>query len=474
MTQSGSRTAWTLAITALGLFMAALDNLVVTFALPTIQRELHATVQQLEWTVNAYTLTFAVLLLTGAALGDRYGRRRMFVIGLVIFTIASAGAALSTSIEALIAFRALQGAGGAIVTPLSLTLLSDAFPAEKRGAAIGAWSGIGGLAIAIGPLVGGAIVTGIAWEWIFWVNVPIGIVIAPLAALRLRESYGPHNKLDPVGVVLASVGMFGIVYGVIRASQIGWTSTEVVLILVLGGLITAAFVLWQRRSKAPMLPLRFFRSRAFTSINVVSLLMYFGMFGSLFLLSQYLQIAHHYSAIAAGVRTLPWTAMPMLVSPIAGVLAERYGSRWIVATGLALQAGSLAWMAVILDPDVPYVELVLPFVMGGVGMSLAFPPLSLVVLSAVKPEEEGQASGANNAIRELGGVFGIAVLATIFVAYGGYQPPERFTQGLEPALWVGAAVVGVSALVALLIPRQPRIVSEPGAAPAPASRAFIG
>jgi EmrB/QacA subfamily drug resistance transporter len=432
--------------------MAALDNLVVTFALPTIKRDLHASVQQLEWTINAYTLTYAVLLLTGAALGDRFGRRRIFIIGLAIFTAASAGAALSANIESLIGFRALQGAGGAIVTPLSLTLLSGAFPAERRGAAIGAWAGIGGLAIAIGPLVGGAIVTGIAWQWIFWVNVPIGVVTAPLAVARLRESHGPYARLDLIGLVLASAGLFGIVFGVIRGSEIGWTAGQVVLSFAAGAALMAAFAVWQLRSPAPMLPLRFFRSRAFSTINSVSLLMYFGLFGSIFLLSQYLQVAHGYSAVGAGVRTLPWTGMPMVIAPIAGVLTERLGGRPVVSIGLMLQAASLAWLAAIVSPDVAYADLVLPLIMGGVGMSLAFPPLSLVVLSAVRPEEEGQASGANNAIRELGGVFGVAILATIFVAYGSYRSPNDFVNGVVPALWVGVGVVGSAILVALALP----------------------
>lgn len=451
----------TLLVTGVGLFMAALDNLVVTFALPTIKEDLDASVQQLEWTVNAYTLTFAVLLLTGAALGDRFGRRRTFVFGLLLFTAASAGAALSTNIESLIAFRALQGFGGAILTPLSLTLLSDAFPAEKRGAAIGAWSGIGGLAVALGPLVGGAVVTGLDWQWIFWINVPIGLVLAPVAALRLRESYGPHPALDIPGLVLASTGLFGIVYGVIRGSDIGWSSGEVVAALFIGALLTVLFVLWELRTRTPMLPMRFFRNRAFSSINVVSLLMYFGMFGSIFLLSQYLQAAQGYSALAAGVRTLPWTAMPMIVSPLAGMLAEKIGGRPIVAVGVAMQAVALGWLAATLSPDQPYSELIAPFLIGGVGMSLSFPVLSLVVLGAVRQEEEGQASGANNAIRELGGVFGVAVLATVFLAYGGYSTPELFTDGIGPAMWVGAVVVGLSTLFALLIPK-----TQPAAAPA--------
>ena len=449
------RTMWTLIITGLGLFMASLDNLVVTFALPTMKSDLHASVQQLEWTVNAYTLTFAVMLLTGAALGDRFGRRKLFIVGLVIFTAASAGAALSSNIETLIAARAVQGLGGAIITvPLSLTLLSSAF--QPRNAALRSVSGPGsaGFAIALGPLIGGAIVEGIAWEWIFWVNVPIGLVAIPLAALRLRESRGPYGRLDLVGALLASTGLFGIVFGIIRGSSIGWSQNQVTIALAAGSAILGLFIVWELRTPAPMLPMRFFRSRAFSSINAVSFLMYFGMFGTIFLLSQYLQVAHGYSPLAAGLRTLPWTAMPILVSPLAGVLAERIGGRPLVTLGVALQAGSLAWIATIISPTIPYVHLVPALVMSGVGMSLAFPPLSLVALSAVRPEEEGQASGANNALRELGGTFGIAVLTTVFVTYGSYLTPDLFTDGLVRAMWVGVAVLMLAALVGLLVPRK--------------------
>jgi EmrB/QacA subfamily drug resistance transporter len=467
MTQQ-PRIIWTLVVTGLALFMAALDNLVVTFALPTIKRDLHASVQQLEWTVNAYTLTFAVLLLTGAALGDRFGRRRMFVLGVVIFTVASAVAALSSSIEMLIATRAVQGFGGAMVTPLSLTLLSDAIPSEKRGAAIGAWSGIGGLAVAIGPLVGGAIVTGIAWQWIFWVNVPIGAAVAPIAAIRLRESRGPHGRLDLAGLALVSAGLFGIVFGVIRGSQIGWSSAQVIVALAAGVALTLLFVVWESRTPTPMLPMRFFRSRAFSAINAVSLLMYFGLFGSIFLLSQFLQVAQGYSALDAGLRTLPWTGMAVLISPFAGILAERIGARPVVTVGLALQTGSLGWLAAVVSPGVAYSHLVLPFLLGGIGMSLTFPPLSLVSLSAVKPEEEGQASGVNNALRELGGVFGVAVLATIFVTYGSYATPHSFVNGIHPALWVGTAIVGSSIVAALLLPRQRRPEQAPALLEKPA------
>jgi len=453
-------TIWTFAITSVALFMTTLDNLVVTTALPVIHRDLHASLSGLEWTVNAYTLTFAVFLITGAALGDRFGRRRMFVVGLAIFTAGSAAAALAPSIEALIVARAIQGFGGAIVLPLTLTILSAAVPAERRGLALGAWGGISGLAVALGPLVGGAVVQGISWQWIFWLNVPIGLVLIPLAALRLKESRGPNDALDLPGVGLASAGLFGIVWGLVRGNSVGWGSAEIVFSLVAGAVVLALFVLWELRTDEPMLPLRFFRNRTFTSANVASLLMFFGMFGSIFLLAQFFQTVQGYSPLDAGLRVLPWTAMPIFVAPIAGALSDRIGGRPLMATGLALQATGLAWIAMVGSPTVAYSSLVVPFVLSGIGMALYFAPVANVVLSSVRPEEEGQASGANNAIRELGGVFGVAVLASVFAHYGGYGSGQTFVDGLGPALYVGAAAVAVGALASLGVARKVRRPTE--------------
>ena len=315
--QAKTKTRWTFAITSVALFMVVLDNLVVSTALPVIRTDLGASIEQLEWTVNAYTLTFAVFLLTGAALGDRFGRRRMFIIGLGLFTAASAAAALAPSMEALIAARAVQGIGGAIVTPLTLTILSAAFPAEKRGVALGAWSGIAGLAVAAGPLVGGAVVDGIAWQWIFWLNVPIGLAVLPLARM-LDESHGPDKALDLPGLALASGGLLGLVWGLVHGNSDGWSSPQIVASLAVGVVLLAAFVAWEARAKEPMLPLRFFENRAFSAANGASLAMYFGMFGSIFLLSQFFQTAQGYSPFESGLRVLPWTAMPMIVAPIAG------------------------------------------------------------------------------------------------------------------------------------------------------------
>jgi EmrB/QacA subfamily drug resistance transporter len=461
MTSKRTTTIWTFAITSMALFMLTHDNLVVMTALPVIRTNLHASLTQLEWTVNAYTLTFAVLLLTGAALGDRLGRRLMFVVGLGIFTAGSAAAALSGSATVLDLSRALQGVGGAIVTPLTLTILSAAVPREKRGLALGAWGGIGGLAVALGPLVGGAVVEGLSWQWIFWLNVPIGLVLTPLALTRLTESRGPAGRLDLPGLVLASAGLFGIVWGLVRGNSVGWGSPEIVGALTVGAVVLALFVLWELRAKAPMLPMRFFRSRTFALTNVASLFMFFGMFGSIFLLAQFFQTVQGYSPLQAGLRILPWTAMPIFIAPVAGALSDRIGGQRIMGVGLALQAAGLAWIASVSTPTVPYADLVAPFFLSGIGMALFFAPVANVVLSAVRPQEEGQASGAQNAIRELGGVFGVAVLASIFTHYGGYGLPQEFVDGLRPAVAVGAAIVGLGALAAFAIPRRPRRAEDP-------------
>ena len=456
-------TIWTFVITSVALFMATLDNLVVTTSLPVIRTDLGASIEDLEWTVNAYTLSFAVFLLMGAALGDRFGRRRLFVIGLGIFTAASVAAALAPSVEALIAARAVQGLGGAIVTPLTLTILSAAVSPEKRGVAFGAWGGIGGLAVASGPLVGGAVVEGISWQWIFWLNVPIGLVLIPLAYFRLKETYGPATRLDIPGLVLASTGLFGIVWGLVRGNAVGWSSPEIVGSLLVGALLTIAFVVWELSAPAPMLPMRFFRSRAFSAANAASLFMFFGMFGSIFLLAQFLQTVQGYGPLDAGLRILPWTAMPIFIAPIAGALSDRIGGRPLMATGLALQALGLGWLAAVSTPTVPYAQLVPAFVVSGIGMALFFAPVANVVLSSVLAREEGQASGANNAIRELGGVFGVAVLASVFSSYGGYESGQAFVDGLVPAIWVGAIVVALGAVAALFIPRKQRAAEAPAA-----------
>jgi EmrB/QacA subfamily drug resistance transporter len=448
-----NRTLWTLALTATALFMVVLDNLVVATALPVIRVDLDATIEELEWTVNAYTLTFAVFLLTGAALGDRFGRRRMLALGIALFTVASAGAALAPTMEALITARAIQGIGGAMVMPLTLTILSDAFPAERRGIALGLWGAVGGIAVASGPLVGGLVIEGLSWQWIFWLNVPIGIALLVPTLRRLRETNGPDKALDLPGLALVSVGLLGLVWALVNGNSNGWTSVGILGALTVGVGSLVAFVAWEVRTPEPMLPMRFFRKRAFAAANAAALFMNFGMFGAIFLLVQFFQTAQGYSPLEAGLRILPWTLMPMVVAPIAGALSDRIGGRGLMATGLALQALGLGWSAAVMHATVAYSSVVLPFVVTGIGMGMFFAPLANVVLGSVRGEEEGKASGANSAVREVGGVLGVAVLASIFARTGGYATPETFVDGLVPATFVGAGVVAIGALLALVVPR---------------------
>src|SRR5215471_3722936 len=427
-----TRTIWTFVITSTALFMVTLDNLVVTTAIPVIRKDLSASLSSLEWTVNAYTLTFAVRLLTGAALGDRFGRRRIFALGLSIFTAGSIAAALAPSVEFLNVARAVQGVGGAIVMPLTLTILSAAVPAEKRG-----------LALAFGPLVGGAVVQGISWQWIFWLNVPIGLVLIPLALSRLTETYGPEGKLDLPGLGLVSAGLFGIVWGLVRGNPLGWGSPQIVAALTIGALLV-----WELRAEHPMLPMRFFRNSTFSLANLASLFMYFGMFGSIFLLAQFFQTVQGYSPFGSGLRILPWTLAPMFVAPVAGALSDRIGGARLMGIGLLLQSAGLGAIAAIATPTTPYSHLVLPFMASGIGMAMFWAPVANVILAAVRKEEEGQASGTQNAIRELGGVFGVAVLASIWSHYGSYANGTTFVDGMTPAIWVGAMIVGLGAVAA--------------------------
>ncbi|MEV7561268.1 MFS transporter [Streptomyces sp. NPDC089795] len=445
---------WALILTGVASFMAALDNLVVTTALPAIREDLGGKLEDLEWTVNAYTLTFAVLLMFGAALGDRFGRRRLFIVGLAIFTGASAAAALSPGIDALIAARAVQGIGAAIMMPLTLTLLTAAVPAARRGMALGIYGAVTGLAVASGPLIGGSLTEHISWQWIFWLNVPIGLALIPLARLRLAESTAPDARLDIPGTLLISGGLFGIVYALVNANSEGWTSATVLTGLIVGAALVGGFIHHGFHNANPMLPMRLFRDRGFLGINLAGLLMFLGMFGSIFLLSQFLQGVAGYSPTEAGLRMLPWTGMPMIVAPLAGILSDRIGGRPVVAAGLAFQALGLGWFAAILSADVSYAAQLPPLILSGIGMALYFAPAANVLMSTVAPADQGRASGANTALREVGGALGVAVLASVFSAQGGYESPQAFTDGTVPALCIGAGAVALAAGLALLVPRR--------------------
>ncbi|WEH40466.1 MFS transporter [Streptomyces sp. NBC_01218] len=444
----------TMTVTAIATFMVSLDQLVVTTALTKIRESLHTGLQGLEWTVNAYTLTFAVFLLTASALAERFGRRRLFMIGIVLFTGASALAALAPSIGVLIAARAIQGLGSAIVLPLSLTLLSAAVPPSKRGAALGVWGGVGGLGVALGPVIGGFITESASWQWIFWLNVPIGIVLLALSFSWLTESHGPVARLDLVGTVLACLGLFGVVVSIIRGDSAGWTSAQT-LGTGLGGLaLLVAFAVWETRTPHPMLPMRLFSGRAFTTVNLLSLFMFFGMFGSIFLITQYLQTALGYSPFAAGLRFLAWTGVVLIAAPLGGGLSDKIGGKPIIVAGLVLQSVGLLWLALGITTGSSFPDLVPAFLCNGFGMGLYFGPSGNVVMGSVRREEEGIASGANNAIRELGGVFGVAVLAAVFAGQGGYDTKAHYVHGLHAALWVGFVFVALGAVTAMLLPKD--------------------
>jgi EmrB/QacA subfamily drug resistance transporter len=445
-----------LAAVGIPTFMVTLDNLVVTNALPVIKGELGASLSDLQWFVNAYTLSFAALLLTAAAIGDRLGRRRMFLVGITLFTLASAACALATEPWMLTAFRAIQGIGAAAVMPLSLTLLAGAVPEKQRSAAIGIWGGISGLGVAVGPVVGGAVVDGLNWQWIFWLNVPVGVFAVVLAARVLTESRGTAKRLDLLGLVLATAGVLSIVWGVVHGADDGWTSGTVLGSLIAGVVLLAAFVGWERRTAAPMLPLRLFSVRSFSVVNVVSFTFSVGVFGSVFLLAQFFQVVQHYTPFQSGVRTLPWTAAPLVVAPIAGLIVDRVGPRTLIVIGQFFLAGALGWIALITSATVQYGDFVVPFVLAGVGMGLTFAPSASVVMNSASDADRGVASGTNNTIREVGVAMGVAVLASVFASAGSYESPVRYADGLVPAVWTGAAIVAVGAVVALLLPGRRR------------------
>ena len=441
------RAGWTLILASLGAFLTALDVVVVATALPTMRLQLHASLADLEWTINAYNLVFACLILTGAALGDRFGRRRGYVTGLLIFTAGSALAAMSTTPGALIAARILQGAGAALAMPLTLTLISDAFPVEKRGAAIGIWGGVSGLGVAAGPIVGGAIVQGLSWEWIFWLNVPVGIVVAALSAVKLRESYGPRPSLDVPGLVLVGAGFFALTWAAVKAPSVGWGSVEVIGMLIAGIACLAGFLAWEGRARMPMLPLAYFRRPAFSSANGVAFFQFVSLLGSLFMVTQLFQIGLGYSPLGAGLRILVWMAMPMIVAPVAGALADRYGNKPFMMLGLFMQGAGLAWLAAMVKPGVGYPPLIGPLLVSGIGVSMCFPTVANAVVGSVPLEDSGVAAGTNSAFRELGGVFGIAIVAAVFAANGSYASRVSFLHGFRPAILV-AALVPVLGLVA--------------------------
>ena len=451
---------WVLILTSVASLMVALDVTVVSTALSTIRLHLHASISQLEWTVNAYALSFAVLLMTGAALGDRLGRRRVFAAGLALFAAASAACAVSPSVGWLITARAVQGVGAAVIAPTSLALLSGAFPPERRGQALGIFGGITGLAVVAGPVVGGAVTQGLAWQWIFWLNVPIGLVAIPLVLTRMDESFGPRAALDVPGLGLVTGAALGIVWGLVRGNTSGWGSVEVLGALVAGVLLGILFVTWELRATTPMLPMRLFTARGFAAGNASGFLMFGALFSAVFFMAQFFQTSLGQSPLAAGLRLIPWTGTVFIVAPIAGALVDRIGERPLMVAGLLMQAGGLAWVALIARTDVPYAQMVAPLAIAGVGISMALPAAQNAVMGSVAPTEIGKASGTFSMMRQLGGAFGLAIAVAVFSGAGSYLSPGAFSNGFAPAIAVSASISLLGALAGAWVPVR-QIVSGP-------------
>ena len=457
---------WVLALTSVASFMAALDAMVVATALGTIRLDLGASIEALEWTVNAYNLSFAVLLLTGAALGDRFGRRRLFAIGLGLFVAASAACALAGNVVWLIAARAFQGAGAALVMPLAMALLSAVFAREERGRALGVFSGITGLALIGGPVIGGIVVAGLAWQWIFWINVPIGLILILLVLGRVPESFGAPQRLDVVGLALVTIAAFGIVWGLMRGNDVGWTNAEVVAVILTAVVLAAAFVAWEQRAGEPMVPIRLFRARAFSSGIAASFLFYASMYSVVFFLPQFFQTGQGFDPLSAALRLLPWTATLFVFAPLAGSLVNRLGERPLVVGGLLMQAMGIAWVSLIAGPELAFVHLLAPLILAGAGVSVAMPAAQSAVLGAVAPNEVGKASGIFNTLRFLGGTFGIALAVAVFAATGNVVGERAFSVGFAAALAVAAVLSLAAAIAALALPARREVAIDPANAKA--------
>lgn len=464
---------WVVIAASLPMFMATLDNLVMTNALPVLHTELGASIEELQWFVNAYTLTFASLILVASALGDRFGRRTAFVVGIVAFGLGSALAALSGDPAQLIAARAIQGLGAAGVMPLSLALISGAVAPARRPLAIGIWGGISGLGVAVGPLVGGAVMEGWNWQAIFWLNVPVAIIAIPLALWALPNTFGDRARIDVVGALLAGGGVLALVHAIVRGNDDGWGSASVVIELAVGALLVVAFLGWQMRTRSPLVPLRLFRDRSFSVTNIVGFAFSFGTFGAVFLLIQFLQVVQGSSPFEAALQTTPWTLAPMIVAPLAGIFAPRIGTRALMIAGLLLQAIALAWIAATMSADVAYATLVPPFVFAGVGMGLVFAPSATALLATLDIVDHAKASGVNSTVREIGLALGTAVMTAIFVGAGGQLVPDLYVDAARPAIFVGSAVLLVAAGLGILLPagRSPRTPVEVEAASAEPSLA---
>ncbi|WP_036570777.1 MFS transporter [Nocardioides sp. URHA0032] len=449
---------WVIVLTSIGSFMAAIDTLVVATAIPTIRGDLHASLPQLEWTVNAYNLSLAVLLVPAAVLGDRLGRARCYAAGIGLFALASLGCAVADGAGVLIAMRAFQGAGGALVLTLGLALLTGAFPAERRGQAVGLYSAVTGIAVACGPLLGGLVVGGLDWHWIFWVNVPIGLVAVPLVLRYVPEVRVPDSTLDVPGAALLGAGCFALVWALVRSATEGWSAPEVLGITGTGVVLLGSFAAWERRAAHPLIPAALLTRRGFSAGNVAAFLTLASLFSAVFFYGQLLQFGYGDSALEAGARLMAWTGTFIVVAPFAGALADRIGERPLLATGLAIQSLAMLWFATTVTAGGDYLDALGPFVVGGIGVSMAVPCGQSAVVGSVEDRDVGTASGVNATMRELGGVFGVALTVAVFGAYGGYGSPQDFVDGFRPALLTAAGLSALGALTGLALPARRRSV----------------
>jgi EmrB/QacA subfamily drug resistance transporter len=455
-----SRLGWVLGLTSTAYFMVVLDSTVVLTALPSMQHDLHASLASLQWTVNAYGIAFAAGLITAAALGDRFGRRLIFNLGLIVFTLTSAACALAHGATELIAARTVQGLGAAAVMPLSLTILTSTFPQQRRGLIVGIYGGLAGLAIAGGPLIGGAFTEGLDWHWIFWLNVPIGLVAAALASRVLPESRGAQTRLDLAGVALVTAGVVAIVWALVRANDVGWSSPEIIGTLVAGSALLAGFLAWENRAVQPLVPLRLFRNRAFATGNATTFFMSGATFAAAFLIIQQFQFARGYSPVSTGLRLLPFFATPMLISPIAGAVSDRVGRRSVMITGLTLQALGFAWVAAHGSLTTGWIDLTLALLIAGVGISMALPTVPTAVLNAVAAPDMGTASGINQMAQRLGTVFAIAISSAVFSAHGSLASPAAVTDGFRPAIWTCVIFAALAAAAATIASRRSSVAPE--------------
>ncbi len=460
---------WTLGAVSFGLFMIMLDNTIVNVALPSIQRDLNIGISELEWVVNGYALTFAVLMLTGGKLADLFGRRLIFMVGLAIFTAASLACGLAPSAGFLIGARVVQGVGAALMNPATLSIITATFPPRQRGMAIGIWAGVSALALAIGPLVGGVITQHISWSWVFFINVPVGILAIVVARLVIQESRdtSAEQRLDLPGLLTSAIGLFALIYALIEANTYGWTSARILSLFAVAAMGLVAFVVLELRQRVPMLDLSLFRNPIFAGANTIMLLVALAMFGVFFYVSLYVQNILHYSPTQAGATFLPMTLCIVFLAPIAGKLTDRFGPRWLIASGMTLVAGSLVVFAQ-LDQTSNFWNIFPGLLIGGAGMAMAMAPTTATAMHAVPVDKAGVGSAVLNSMRQVGGSLGIAIMGAIVASYvhSPVTDPRavgEFIDGFQRSLLVAAGIAFTAAIVAVVTLRKPEL--EPAEEP---------